>query len=241
MGGSGGAGGFVAADCISEAQCDDGVPCTIDRCLKQKCAHEIQTQDACPAGQYCAPNKGGCVAAPKCMNDTDCTGAFGGDLCFTKVYCGAGTCEFSLLDADSDLHVAPQCGGDDCDDNAFAVFPGAPEICDGVDNDCNDLTDNEDPTDELNKIEHCGTCENNCYNAATNCDVLMVNCQPSADPGKVPGVCSCGGCEVDYYDIDGDGLTCEYFCVKSNGGIEICNDGLDNDCDGKIDAGPGCP
>jgi hypothetical protein len=33
----------------------------------------------------------------------------------------------------------------DCDDEASAVGPGAPEICDGMDNDCNGLTDSDDP------------------------------------------------------------------------------------------------
>ncbi len=36
-------------------------------------------------------------------------------------------------------------GGTDCDDTNDAVFPGAPEVCDGVDNDCNQLTDQDDP------------------------------------------------------------------------------------------------
>ncbi|MCA9568658.1 MAG: hypothetical protein KC656_12485, partial [Myxococcales bacterium] len=36
------------------------------------------------------------------------------------------------LDADSDTHPA----GEDCDDYAPTVFPGAPEACDGLDNDC---------------------------------------------------------------------------------------------------------
>ena len=36
---------------------------------------------------------------------------------------------------------------DDCDDNNPDVFPGAVEVCDGLDNDCNNLVD-DDPVDD---------------------------------------------------------------------------------------------
>ena len=31
----------------------------------------------------------------------------------------------------------------DCDDSDFSVYPGAVEVCDGVDNDCNEVVDDE--------------------------------------------------------------------------------------------------
>ncbi len=33
----------------------------------------------------------------------------------------------------------------DCDDTRSDIYPGAAELCDGADNDCNDLTDDQDP------------------------------------------------------------------------------------------------
>jgi hypothetical protein len=42
--------------------------------------------------------------------------------------------------ADDDLDEVTDCDGD-CDDSNETVFPGAPEICDGLDNDCNDVID----------------------------------------------------------------------------------------------------
>ena len=41
-------------------------------------------------------------------------------------------------DLDGDGVVAPE----DCDDTDASVFPGAPEVCDGVDQDCDDVIDN---------------------------------------------------------------------------------------------------
>ena len=42
-------------------------------------------------------------------------------------------------DADQDGHIAMECGGDDCDDNNGARSPSRPEICDEIDNNCNDI------------------------------------------------------------------------------------------------------
>ncbi len=50
-------------------------------------------------------------------------------------------CAFGPLDADGDAHVAARCGGDDCDDASGATFPGAAELCNGQDDDCNGLLD----------------------------------------------------------------------------------------------------
>lgn len=65
-----------------------------------------------------------------------------------------GKCVFtpSTLDLDGDGHRAPLAGkkpgepgacGDDCDDKSAAAFPGNKEICDGVDNDCDGIVDND--------------------------------------------------------------------------------------------------
>jgi hypothetical protein len=56
----------------------------------------------------------------------------------------------TTFDLDKDGHNGPRPGfkpgspgscGDDCDDTSAAAFPGGIEICDGVDNDCNGIVD----------------------------------------------------------------------------------------------------
>ena len=62
---------------------------------------------------------------------------------------GADEYDGPCWDIDGDGYDDEACGGDDCDDSAPEVNPGAEEICDdGIDNDCNDLVDLDDPVCE---------------------------------------------------------------------------------------------
>jgi hypothetical protein len=44
-------------------------------------------------------------------------------------------------DVDGDGHAAASCGGNDCNDDNPGVHPGVPDCADGVDNNCNGVTD----------------------------------------------------------------------------------------------------
>ena len=54
--------------------------------------------------------------------------------------------DVQLIDADGDGWVTfeNECmDGGDCDDNDATVYPGAEEVCDGVDNNCDGIIDEE--------------------------------------------------------------------------------------------------
>ncbi|HVW24280.1 MAG TPA: MopE-related protein [Polyangiaceae bacterium] len=103
----------------------------------------------CGVLDLCAPIHcvaGACVASPKivCNDDNPCTE----DWCISTT----GQCQFRSIthDEDGDGHNAPIPGfapgspgscGDDCDDTSPLAYPGAKEVCDGVDNDCNGIVD----------------------------------------------------------------------------------------------------
>jgi hypothetical protein len=106
------------------------------------------------------------------------------------------------------------------------------EICDNQDNDCNGKVDDLSAAD-FAKPKTCGTCKFNCFEKALNCEPDGVGCTPSADPGMVPGTCTCTKCATDYFDLDNNG-TCEYFCKKTANDDKTCNNKDDN-CNGKKD------
>ena len=62
------------------------------------------------------------------------------------------------LDADQDSHTAAACGGDDCDDGDANVYPGAAETCNGVDDNCQDLTDDEQTSCPAPQMCSMGAC-----------------------------------------------------------------------------------
>ncbi len=62
------------------------------------------------------------------------------------------------IDADGDGHNSTDTGGDDCDDADPHTYPGAEELCDGVDNDCSGGTTGETDSDAdslLDCVDYC--------------------------------------------------------------------------------------
>jgi len=75
------------------------------------------------------------------------------------------------LDADGDGHISASFGGDDCDDANAVVHPGAPELCDSFDNDCNGVVDDKDEDEDGYIDEDCG---------GDDCDDFYPNVHPYA-------------------------------------------------------------
>lgn len=83
-------------------------------------------------------------------------------------------------DVDGDGQAAAACGGPDCDDTDDSIFDGAPELCNGVDEDCDLILDNGAPDADLDGL----------------CD-LLDNCEDTSNPGQEDG------------DVDGIGDACD--------------------------------
>lgn len=161
-------------------------------------------------------------------------------------------------DADEDGWT--ECNGD-CDDGDPMVNPDQPELCDGIDNDCDSLVDAEDAENLVGVGEPCGLdFPGVCSEGITVCEGGGLLCRGLIDPGTLDEVCNgldddCNGM-IDETDPN-LGLACEtglpgqcapgYFicwsaelmCQQNQPAEdEICLDGVDNDCDGAIDEGP---
>ena len=143
----------------------------------------------------------------------------------------------SCADVDGDGVTAAT----DCDDMEAAAYPGNPEVCDAIDNDCDGTTDEGFDSDGDGVTTCAGDCDDddgdNYPGNAEDCDGQDNDC---------------GGDVDEDFDIDGDGwfdgddagCVAEYGvgsvdCNDSNGTInpaesESC-DGVDEDCDGSID------
>ena len=140
----------------------------------------------------------------------------------------------------------------DCDDTDPDVNPGAEEVCDGVDNNCDGNIDegvesifyaDTDGDGFGNPDSSISACEAPNGYVADNTDCDDTN--PDINPGEVEipnnGIDEdCNGAD-EVIDADGDGYNSDEDCNDTNpdinpGALEVC-DGVDNNCDGNIDEG----
>jgi Putative metal-binding motif/Dictyostelium (slime mold) repeat len=112
-----------AAECVTDQDCPTSDLCNVQGCVQGHCVT---------------------VSTVPCNDNDPCTK----DTCDPKT----GQCQFTplTLDQDGDGYRAPLPGfapgapgscGDDCDDTNPNAHPGGIEVCDGVDNDCNGIVD----------------------------------------------------------------------------------------------------
>lgn len=108
--------------CEDDVQCDDGLPCN--------------GQESCESNVCVAGTPIDCDDAEPCTID----------ICNDSADDPENPCESTFVDADGDgvspLICASLPGGD-CDDSTTLRYPGAPEACDEIDNDCDSRTDED--------------------------------------------------------------------------------------------------
>ena len=175
-------------------ECPTGLACHDGECVDPGDGCEGVV---CPSGQTCL--LGSCVEDDLC-EDVTCTNP--GEVCIR------GAC---VVDDDGD--GVPS--GDDCDDSDPAVYPGADEQCNGIDDDC----DGELPIDELDEdgdgsMVCDGDCDAGCDtcnpDAPEICDALDNDCDDRVDePTEGEPICndygSCQGAAGCVWSFDARG------------------------------------
>ncbi|MBN95791.1 MAG: hypothetical protein CL928_17260 [Deltaproteobacteria bacterium] len=141
---------------------------------------------------------------------------------------------------DSDLDLSLDCA--DCDDTTASVYPGATELCNGIDDDCDATTGaGGDAQQEVDGDGDGQTpCEGDCddtdatlhIDSTEICDLVDNNCDGTVDEGFIhdsdedgESKVECGGADCD----DSDPLV-------NSSATEDCQDEVDNNCDGAVDA-----
>ncbi len=158
-------------------------------------------------------------------------------------------CRTTIVDADFD--GIPD--GLDCDDTNAAIQPSADELCDGIDNDCNGIvdddaidtstfyadTDGDGFGDPDVMVEACSAPSG--YSAlADDCDDALADVFPGAPEADCSDLIdyNCDG-SAGVVDADGDGFAacsdCNDNVATINPGADELCDFTDNDCDGVVD------
>ncbi|MFO7962810.1 MAG: MopE-related protein [Desulfobacterales bacterium] len=122
----------------------------------------------------------------------------------------AGSADCTDADGDGYYAEATGCWPVDCDDTDAAINPGAVEVCDGKDNDCDGEVD--EGVQNIYYQDADGDGYGDPMNSIQDC---------SAPSGYVT-----------------DNTDCDDTDASVNpGAAEVCDDGIDNDCDGEVDEG----
>jgi hypothetical protein len=160
-------------------------------------------------------------SAPELCNDRDddCDGEIDEDPVDPDTwYTDADGDTFGDLDAPQyacDMPAGTVADATDCDDGDPAIYPGADELCNGVDDDCDGEIDEDDAVD-------------------------ATSWYPDADgDGYGAGAATSVGC-----DAVGEGVPTNDDCADRDpsinpGAEEVCDNGIDEDCTGVAD--DGCP
>jgi hypothetical protein len=248
--------GADAADGSGELDADgpraDGEPCEANiECESNLCVNVDSSGEASVCTSLCETNDD-CPRDFYCILITNS----GGDA--TRICVPVDLC----VDADGDgFGIGPGCAGDDCDDAADNVYEGADELCDAIDNDCDERIDE-------NPVDAGSDCATGFPGVCSEGTLVCVDGSVSCIQDNAPSLEVCDTVDNDCDGLtnegdDGlplsrecyDGLDSEIGVGQCRAGQQICEaggysscrnqrtplaetcDGLDNDCDGEPDEG----
>ena len=130
----------------------------------------------------------------------------------------------------------------DCDDGDLTINPGAAEVCDAIDQDCDGLVD-EDFDEDGDGVTTCGADGDISAVKDNDCDDTNAAVAPGLAENCTDGLDNdCDGTIDVSTDADGDGFdTCSGDCDDTDGTVfpgaaEVC-DGIDQSCDSVVDEG----
>lgn len=134
---------ILCRSCVADIDCGG----TENLCLEQNdgefCATFCEAAEDCPEGYACDP-----VTTSAGEETRQCVPLLG--------VCG------DCVDLDDDGYgVGPGCDGLDCDELNPQAYSGATELCDSVDNDCDEAVDED--FDLSSDGRNCGVCGNNVH------------------------------------------------------------------------------
>lgn len=185
--------------------------------------------------------------------DQDCDGR-DATTCFEDLDSDTFGSTVPLLALDGDCTDQGEASNNtDCEDGDGFIYPGAPELCDTVDSDCDfdfvdgfpdtdadgdpDCTDADDDGDGVLDGADCGPLDPNIFPGAPElCDAIDQDCDGDLAEGFTDsdgdGIPDCAT-----VDLDGDGYDAAIDCDDQTpainpGAVEIPDDGIDQDCSG---------
>ena len=256
------------ADCIDPDDDNDGISDENDNCQFVFNNDQINTDndemgDACdddddndgdPDATDCAP-----LDASINHNATEACDTIDNN-CDGTVDEGCNCVDGTTQSCGSDVGVCEK-GVQTCENGSWGDCIGevkpSPEVCDGLDNDCDGKTDTDDDSLEAapladNQNGICAGSKKVCAGSSgwinpvysdlpgyeesdESCDGIDNNCNGTADEGyiEISTSCGVGECENNGSLICQNGHEVDT-CEPGNPEEEIC-DGLDNDCDGDVD------
>lgn len=139
----------IGRECLLDSDCDDDVDCTKDYCHNDGTCRHTEDDDLCEDPDNL------CVGDMTCDAEEGCTGGYEKQCtqeeetsCY-NVFCNPETGDCDLRepkpgaddDGDGFCDMNSDYDGDDCLDSDENIYPGADEVCDLLDNDCDGLED----------------------------------------------------------------------------------------------------